>query len=250
MYRTGDLARWSAGGVLVFAGRADDQVKIRGFRIEQGEVEAVLAAAPGVAQAVVIARQDAPGDVRLAAYIVAAAGVSGDGGGDVGAAGSDGAAADGVDGAGLAAAVREFAAGRLPGYMVPATVTVLDAVPLTGNGKVDRNALPAPGYAAAAGTGRRPATAQEATLCAIFAEILGLGSHQVGPEDDFFDLGGHSLLAMQLINRIRTVLGADLPVRLLFDVATAAGLAEQLASRTRTRPPLRPRSRREASDQG
>jgi acyl carrier protein len=134
--------------------------------------------------------------------------------------------------------------------MVPATVTVLDAVPLTGNGKVDRNALPAPGYAAAAGTGRRPATAQEATLCAIFAEILGLGSHQVGPEDDFFDLGGHSLLAMQLINRIRTVLGADLPVRLLFDVATAAGLAEQLASRTRTRPPLRPRSRREASDQG
>src|SRR5205085_9121403 len=113
MYRTGDLVRWTAGGELAFCGRADDQVKIRGFRIEPGEVAAVLAGCPGVGQAAVIAREDAPGEARLVGYITPAAGDSA-------------AAASGQDGDGLAAAAREHAATRLPGYMVPAAIIVLD----------------------------------------------------------------------------------------------------------------------------
>src|SRR6185437_12423121 len=192
MYRTGDLARWRPGGQLVFAGRADDQVKIRGFRIEPGEVQAVLAACPGVASAAVTAREDTPGDKRLAAYITPAAGQDEDGTAGVG---TDGGAA-------LAARVREHATARLPEYMIPASVMVLDALPLTPSGKLDKAALPAPGYAAAAaGDGRAPQTIAEEILCGAFAEILRLDS--VGPEDDFFALGGHSLLAMRLTSRIR-----------------------------------------------
>ncbi|OFA57824.1 hypothetical protein BEN35_04605 [Streptomyces fradiae] len=217
MYRTGDLARWTRDGELLFAGRADEQVKIRGFRVEPGEVEAVLAAYPGVAQAVVVARDDGPGERRLVGYVVPEG-------------------PEGVD----PQAVREQAAAVLPEYMVPAAVLAMAALPVTANGKVDRRALPAPDFAERV-SGRAPRTAAEETLCRLFAEVLDL--ERVGPDDNFFDLGGDSGLAMRLAGRVREEFGAELAVRQFFGSPTPVGVARLLA--TKARPVLEAAGRRE-----
>ncbi|MFD3834163.1 amino acid adenylation domain-containing protein [Streptomyces sp. NPDC058621] len=218
MYRTGDLARWTVDGRLVFAGRVDEQVKVRGFRVELGEVQAAVAVHSSVAQVAVVAREDAPGDKRLVAYVVP---------------GVD------VDRGGLANSVREVVAGRLPAHMVPAAVVVVDALPLTVNGKLDRGALPVPDYASAKAAGsRRPATPQEELLCGVFAQVLGVEG--VGVDDDFFALGGHSLLGVRLVSEIRAVLGVEVEIRTLFDAPTVAGLVQQLGKKKSVRPALRP----------
>jgi nonribosomal peptide synthetase DhbF len=220
MYRTGDLARWLPEGVLEFVGRADDQVKVRGFRIEPGEVESVLNQAPGVSHAVVVVREDVPDDRRLVGYVVPAAG---------GARG--GASA-------LAESVRDFAAQRVPEYMVPSALVVLDALPLTVNGKLDRRALPVPDYGAAGEPSREPTTERQRILCGLFAEVLGL--EQVGVDDDFFDLGGHSLVVTRLVSRVRLVLGAEIDISSVFEAPTVAALDGELDKRPTPRPALRP----------
>ncbi|MGW2399598.1 amino acid adenylation domain-containing protein [Kitasatospora sp. NPDC001664] len=199
MYRTGDVVRWRGDGLLDFLGRVDDQVKIRGYRVEPGEIEDALALHPTVAQAAVVVREDAPGVKRLAAYLVPATGAA-------------------VE----VAAVRAELAARLPEYMVPAAFVVLDALPLTVNGKLDRAALPAP-ETGGAGTGRAPRDAREELLCGLFAEVLGLA--EIGPEQHFFELGGHSLLATRLVGKVKASLGTRLTVRDLFEAPTPAGLA-------------------------
>ncbi|QUQ69297.1 non-ribosomal peptide synthetase [Kutzneria sp. CA-103260] len=206
MYRTGDLARWNRDGEVVFLGRADDQVKIRGYRVELGEVEAALAAQPGVVEAVVVAREDQPGEKRLVGYFVS----------------------DGSD-AGPAEIKRQLAL-VLPGYMVPMVVVALPGLPVTPNGKVDRRALPAPDLAERASE-KAPESETEKVLCSLFGEILGV--EQVGVDDAFHDLGGSSALAMRLIARIREELGADLPIRQLFSSPTPAGVARALAAKSR-----------------
>nr|WP_277991511.1 non-ribosomal peptide synthetase [Corallococcus macrosporus] len=202
LYRTGDRAKWSADGTVAFLGRTDFQVKVRGFRIEPGEVEAAVLDAPGVAEAVVVAREDVPGDKRLVAYVTG----------------------EGVD----AEAVRSRVQERLPDYMVPSAVVVLEALPLSSNGKVDRQALPAPEASAprAQATFRAPTDATEQALCALFADVLHV--EQVGLDDDFFELGGHSLLATQVVSRLRARLGVELPLAELFDAPTPGLLAGRL----------------------
>ncbi|MGW2834864.1 amino acid adenylation domain-containing protein [Streptomyces sp. NPDC001286] len=203
MYRTGDVVAWDAEGALVFQGRADDQVKIRGFRIELGEVQAALTGHPGVDRAVVVV-DDSAGDRRLVGYVVPADGAS------------DHSAEH------LVADVHELVRRRLPQHMVPSALVVIDEVPLTLSGKVDRRALPRPDYVGEP-AGRAPRTAREEILCGLYAEVLGLDSVTI--DDGFFARGGHSLLASRLISRIGVVLGVDLPLRTVFDAPTVAELA-------------------------
>jgi hypothetical protein len=210
MYRTGDLARYRADGSIDFLGRIDFQVKVRGFRIELGEIEAVLDEHPRIRQAVVVAREDTPGDLRLVAYLAPAASGSGE------------AALP------TAAELRNYLKEKLPDYMVPAVYVPLAAFPLTPNGKVDRKALPAP-QAAAIDAGAQyvgPRTEAERAVAAIWQAVLGV--EKVGVLDNFFDLGGHSLLVIQVHNQICRSFVTDLTVAQMFQYPTVEALAAYL----------------------
>ncbi|MFD8478558.1 amino acid adenylation domain-containing protein [Kitasatospora sp. NPDC059673] len=223
MYRTGDLARRAEDGTLEYRGRADQQVKIRGFRIEPGEIEAALVTHPAVAQAAVVARE-LGGDRALVAYAVPAPGERPD-----------------------PAELRAHLSALLPDHLVPAACVLLEALPLTGNGKLDAAALPAPDFAAAAG-GRAPDTAEQALVCRLFEEVLGLPGGSVGRDDSFFALGGHSLSATRLLSRLRLETGQQVPVAAMFDAPTPAGVAGRLTPdgpKSPTRPPLAPAARPE-----
>src|SRR6185436_11039522 len=206
MYRTGDLVCFRPDGEIDFLGRLDTQVKIRGQRIELGEIEAALAELPGVREAAVLARQESPGAAgkRLVAYVVL----------------EPGAEVEDRD-------LVEPLARRLTEAMVPRAFVFLERLPATANGKVDRRALAAIAPAAPEVGETEPRTETEALVAAVWAEVLGL--ERVGVEDDFFDLGGHSLLAAKLTWRLREELGVEVPVALLFEAPTVAGLAERLA---------------------
>ncbi|ETB34047.1 peptide synthetase, partial [Mycobacterium avium subsp. hominissuis 10-5606] len=199
MYRTGDLVRWGADGQLQYLGRADEQVKIRGYRIELGEIQSALAELDGVEQATVIAREDRPGDKRLVGYVTGTA-----------------------DPAQLRTALAE----RLPGYMVPAAVLVLDALPLTPSGKLDTGALPAPDYQGPEDY-LAPAGAVEEILAWLYAQVLGL-PRRVGVQESFFDLGGDSLSAMRLVAAIYNALDIHLPVRAVFEAPSVRSLSQRL----------------------
>ncbi|MER7583147.1 amino acid adenylation domain-containing protein [Kitasatospora sp. NPDC097691] len=222
LYRTGDRARWRTDGRLEYLGRIDDQLKVRGVRIEPGEVEGVLCAHPGVAAAVVGVQRRDDGDHRLIAHVV-----------------PEPAAV--LDAHGL----RSHLAGRLPEAMVPSAFVLLDALPLTASGKVDRAALPAPDPARteAAGAYVAPRSPVEQTLAAIFAEVLGV--ERVGARDDFFALGGHSLLATRVAFRLRDALGVELPLAQVFALRTPARLAELIETGYRgvELPPITPAPR-------
>ncbi len=195
MYRTGDLVQWGEDGQLQYLGRADEQVKIRGYRIELGEIQAALSRLDGVEQAVVIAREDRPGDKRLVGYIMGTA--------------------DPVE-------ARNALAERLPAYMVPAAVVVLDALPLTVNGKLDKRALPAPEYRSVGTDYRAPSGPVEKILADIYAQVLGVD--RVGVDESFFDLGGDSILSMQVVSRARAA-GVHCRPRDIFVEQTVSGVA-------------------------
>jgi aspartate racemase len=227
LYRTGDLARWRADGSLEFLGRLDHQVKVRGYRIELGEIEAVLARHPAVGRVVVLLLQDARRDPRLVAYVVAQQ--------------AGGGLRDGE--------LQEFLQQRLPDYMVPSTFVLLDSIPVTPTGKVDRLALPAPDSVGIDAVSYvAPRSPVESVLAEIWEELLHL--ERVGVHDNFFALGGHSLKATQVISHVRARLGVELPLSAVFEAPTVAGLAALAeaagpASLGVVPPPLVPASRAE-----
>jgi len=208
IYNTGDLARYLPGGKIECLGRADHQVKIRGFRIELGEIEAVCSQHSEIAQVVVVAREDMPGNKRLVAYAVAR--------GQQPPASSE---------------LRQFIMKKLPDYMMPAIFVFLDALPLTPNGKVDRRALPAPdlNQRELPNAFVAPHSAVEKILAGIWHQVLGV--EKIGVHDNFFELGGHSLLATQVNSRLRKILGLDLPLRALFEAPTVATFAQTMTAR-------------------
>ncbi|MES1244774.1 MAG: non-ribosomal peptide synthase/polyketide synthase [Acidobacteriota bacterium] len=205
VYRTGDLGRYRADGSLEFLGRMDHQIKIRGFRVEPGEVAAVLAEHPGVADPVVVGREHPSGGPVLVAYFVAGAGS-----------------------APAAAELRRHLARRLPEHMIPAAFVCLDALPLTPGGKIDLRALPAP-ETPAAGGGAAPRTLAEELLAEIWSGLLGVRGF--GVHESFFELGGHSLLAAQMVSRVREAFGLEIPLRSIFEAPTVAALAAVLDGR-------------------
>ncbi|MGH3799015.1 MAG: amino acid adenylation domain-containing protein, partial [Pseudonocardiaceae bacterium] len=199
MYRTGDWVRWTGHGELEFLGRADEQIKIRGFRVEPGEIEAVLRGHPEVAQAAVVAREAESGAQRLVAYVVA-------------------------DGSVEVSQLRVHAAAVLPDYLLPSAFVLLDELPLTINGKLDRRALPAPTWDASSSAGYvAPRTEAEAAVAEVWAEVLGV--ERVGVADNFFELGGDSILSIRVASRLRAAFGVDLSPRAVFTHATVAELA-------------------------
>lgn len=205
MYKTGDLARYRQDGILEYLGRVDNQVKIRGYRIELGEIEAVLSACTAVRSCAVLAREDTPGNKQLVAYVVARN-------------------QNPVSVSELQGALKL----RLPEYMVPARFVLLDSLPLTANGKIDRQRLPAPVAETAAQetTEAAPLSDAEKRLVSLWKEALKVDS--VSVHDDFFELGGHSLLAIRLASRIREEFAVDLAALALFDNPTIAKLADHI----------------------
>ena len=212
LYRTGDLARYLSDGNIEYLGRLDNQVKIRGYRIELGEIEAVLGQHPSVRESVIVVREDSPGDRRLVGFVVARSEASFD-----------------------ASEVRKYLKQKLPEYMIPSALVLLAALPLSPNGKLDRNALPAPNQYGAEfdKTFTAPRTSIEETLASIWAEVLKL--EKVGIHDNFFHLGGHSLLATQIVSRICNVFSIEFPLRTLFEIPTVAEIAAMIEQNQATR---------------
>ena len=202
LYRTGDRGRYGADGNLEFLGRLDEQVKVRGYRIELGEIEVALSRLAGVREAVVLAREHEPGDNRLVAYVVPAAGASPE------------SLATGE--------LRDALRRSLPEYMLPSAFVLLESLPVTANGKLDRQALPAPEWGSAGELSAAQTPVEEA-LAAIWSQVLGVP--RVGREDSFFALGGHSLLATQMVSRVRVAFGVEMPLRTLFERPRLADLA-------------------------
>ncbi|HYO67456.1 MAG TPA: amino acid adenylation domain-containing protein, partial [Archangium sp.] len=211
LYRTGDHVRWRADGTLEYLGRLDGQVKVRGFRIEMGEVDAALREAPGVRDATALVREDSPGDKRLVGYVVLHPGIAWE-----------------------PEALRQSLASRLPEYMVPSALVHLEALPLNPSGKLNRAQLPAPDADSLRGAAPfvAPRTPVEQTLADTFSAVLGLPRLSV--TDNFFSMGGHSLLATQIVSRLRSSLGVELPLRALFEAPTVEALARRVEAQTQT----------------